>query len=136
MQNLKLNIDVIVSVPQLIEQLEKNFLDYLETYQEAVEGYIKQCVAETTRQRDAALKAAEDKRPAVIGLHLSPPSDYSDAFRTAISMFRAHQESTIKLTSDQYRALWMGKWDWSDRFIAEASRYSAKAYNIYNSNQG
>jgi len=128
------NIKMTTKVPRqkLLETLRSNLSRHASIVQEARNGYI-------TKARVALERRLEQLRKGeMVSLQftLTPPTDYTEVYKSAISMLEWNTDETIELQADEFRQLVEDEWDWTNSFLSSNMGYSQRATNWLNEKMG
>ena len=111
---------VVIDKAELLLKLKLNRKTHSTLVAEARAGYVN--AAKHALERKLA-KVREGKIVNLV-FALSAPVDYTHVYDTTIQMLEMDMKPTVELTSTEFRALVMDKWDWTDHFITANSGYS------------
>ena len=118
---------VTADVEDLLKKLRENLELHGRIVEEARLGYITKARAAVASR----LKLLMDGQPVNLQFrNLTPPIDYSDAYKLAIEMMEWHQNDTIVLDGEQVRHLIHDEWDWSSEFFLGNEGYSETASSL------
>lgn len=109
---------VTVGRKELLSIVKRNKKDYLEAYQEAVNGYWLEAEAKLKK-----FQSMIESREKLSTWRLDYPTDYSEDFDSALRMLELSADETITLDRQEFDALVMNKWLWRDQFINVCSSY-------------
>lgn len=127
-------ISMTTSVPKqkLLETLRANLAKHTEVVQEARDGYIK-------KAKKALEKRMEQLRKGqLVSLQftLTPPADYSNVYKNAISMLEWNTDEIVKLEPGEFKKLVHDEWDWTTNWLRSSSGYTQKAQSWLDELQG
>jgi hypothetical protein len=114
-----MNIEISVNRVEVLNKLKANKEKHIETYKESLRGYRVECVKFFEEQL-ALARNGEDFKTSFNG---SKPTNYTDDYDLAISMFQYHVEETISLDTNDARCFLEDKWNWSNSFSTSNSFY-------------
>ena len=123
MRMANIRMTTTVEKTRLLETLRANMARHQQIVQEARDGYISQA-------REALEKRLEQLRTGeLVSLifHLQPPADYTEVYENSIAMLEWNTADMVELEADEFRQLVRDEWDWTERFLAGNSTYSATA---------
>lgn len=117
---------------QLLETLKINLERHSIIVKEAREGYVekaKQVLSKRLEELKSGLLVS-------LQFKLTPPTDYSEIYKTAIQMLEWNTEEYINLSANEFRQLVQDKWDWQTQFLTSNMRYSKTATDWLNEATG
>ncbi len=95
----------------------------MKTYDEAMQGYIKEA-KKLLKKKVKELDSKEgDKK---LYFSLACPSSYESEYDKVIEFFSMSLDNEIELDMDTFRAYIKDEWAWKDSFTASNSRYLSK----------
>lgn len=123
MRMANIRMTTTVEKARLLKALKANMARHQQIVQEARDGYIEQA-------REALEKRLEQLRTGELvslAFHLAPPADYTEVYENSIAMLEWNTADTVELEADEFRQLVRDEWDWTEKFLAGNSPYSATA---------
>ncbi len=132
MGQLGINIPVKLLRTEVLDKLRTNLERHKKVVKEARVGYLKVAKTKVVEELERLEKELEKvplgtHRCPSIHVSVQPPHDNSEAYRTVIAMLEMHQDDHVMLSPTEFRQLILDEWDWSSRFWASNSAYSATA---------
>ena len=114
---------VTVSTSELLAKLRENRDRHGKMYREAVEGFLQ----DAKKQLEAKLELVGRGAIKNLSISLTPPSDHTNQYETAIGMMSMHQQDTVELTYDEYLCFVEDEWDWLRGWLVSNNRWSNTA---------
>lgn len=111
----------------LLNKLKENRLKHQEEYAAAMEGYYvkyEERSREMTQEIEDRLKGKDDLT--ALRYDLIRPQCHLDDYDLAISMLKSSVDSTIELTSSEFRKYVLDEWDWASEFMLAKSTYGVE----------
>lgn len=118
---------VTVSKSALRAKIEENRSLHRKIFEEALDGWKKEVLAEVGRLYDSAKSGAF---PKTVMVHLPRPDDHTKDFDRALQMIDMEIDTEVILSQGDFANLVQNQWDWMDMFLARNSRYSSTARAI------
>jgi len=112
-------MEVEAKTDVVLEALEKNRENHVVELAESREAFFKLA---KQRLKEALADVREGKEENT-HVYLDYPTGHVEAYDTAISMLKLHQEKTVVLNSTQVRCLVDDDWDWQGNFKLQNSTY-------------
>lgn len=125
MRMANIRMTTVVPKEKLLATLQANLKRHATIVQEARDGYIKKARAAL----ETRLEALRQGKLVALTFQLTPPADYSEVYRNAISMLEWNTSDAVELQADEFRQLVHDEWDWTDSFLMSNSAYSRTSYN-------
>jgi len=127
-----------VVTAELIEAIKTNMEDHEAIYQEALVGYelhlsqALQALEEASKRLrtldGADLRAAYSFSDLTEKLRrIEEPKSYTVVYAEALKMFTWTSNTHVDLSTEEFRALILNKWDWTHSFLSNNSGYSVRA---------
>ena len=104
----------------LLDALQANQTAHKEEYEQAMDGYIKEC-EEWLADRLKEVHASEV--PDMTSFSSIKPANHNDDYETAISMLRHDMSAQVDIDQAQYQRYVENKWEWRDLWMLSNSRY-------------
>lgn len=106
----------------LLEILGKNRAHHKVEFQEAVEGYRREC----TKLLNAYVRDLKRGKTVYISINLPIPTDQTKDYDRVIRMLSLTVVDTIELNERDFNCYVMDEWAWSDVFAASTMNYKVK----------
>lgn len=114
---------VTCKTSNVLDALKANLGEHSKIVAEARIGFIAKARA-ALEEKLAAIKSGN---VVDLTMHLHPPVDHSNEYRTAIRMMEMHTGDTVQLTQHDVRTLIEDQWDWRSTFLLANSMCSGTA---------
>lgn len=115
---------VRVRKDDLIKQIEKNRAEHREIFEDALDGYRKQAVAEL----DTMLREAREGKRIRRQVNLVEPQDHTRDYDRILTMLRMSQDDTIEISEFDFARYVLNQWEWRDQFIASTAGYNSDKF--------
>lgn len=112
-----------IKTQDLLRTLKLNKERHKAIVDEARAGYLKKA-KEAIKERMSQLDSG---KIVSLSFNLTPPQDHTEDYEVAIEMFTAHTEDTVTLSTQQFRELYLDKWNWKRQFLVGNAMYSKTA---------
>ncbi len=113
---------VTVDRVQLLARISANRNAHRGVFEEAIEGYRKEAIAELER----SLNDAKNGRKVQRWLQLVEPEDHTNEYDTVIDMLEHSVDATITLDARSYARYALDKWEWKEQFAGTVNSYLAE----------
>ncbi len=121
MMNLGIDMKVTCKTGVVLARLKENRAQHSRLVAEARQGYL----VKAKEALEAKLRDVGEGKVTRLHFVLEPPQDHTKIYDTAIAMLGAHTGDLVELGPDEFRHLMEDDWDWSERWAASNSAYSA-----------
>lgn len=106
---------------ELLAKIQENLVRHNDVVAKAVEGYQK-VVTEALEAHLADVKAGKKPNLQVFS-QLTPPTDMSEEYKSAIAMLEMSTDDIIELDARDFRQLVENKWSWRVSFLNQNAKY-------------
>ncbi len=125
------DLTIEVDKDVLLKKLKTNRAKHLRAYDTAKTGYYKLLARELAiKQRAIAgykLKPSEKKYADLSRIANQKPTNYLAYYDQAIEMLEFGQDTTVRLSSEQYQQYVKDEWNWKASFTTSNVAYAAAA---------
>ncbi|HET9011667.1 MAG TPA: hypothetical protein VFN38_07605 [Gemmatimonadaceae bacterium] len=115
--------EVKVKKTDLLKVLRKNRAAHRQIFEEALVGYQEKVVAALER----SLAQARKGQRVAERFYIQQPQDQTAEYDKAIAMCEMSVDGELTLTSQEFEAYVMDRWQWKDTFLRSNSLYSKMA---------
>jgi hypothetical protein len=112
---------------ELLERMRANRDRHRQAFEEALEGYRAQMVAELETMLGDA-KAGRRIRRAV---QLPEPRDHTRDYDRVILMLELAETERITLSEQEFSCFVLDEWGWREDFLSTGARYSPRAARLW-----
>lgn len=123
MRNFNNEIRVTVSKTQLVEKLISNRDQHRTNFEKALDGWRKESILLLT---DLADKIKHGRTPRQINVLSQPPADMTKEYNKVLEMLKMHTGTEMELDNQQFQALVMDDWDWSESWKVSNAKYTTQ----------
>ena len=125
--NFDESIQITVLKSKLLEALEANKVTHKAKYEEALEGWRKECIKQLEDLQKRILTGKEEvlrnRKPYIIISLDEMPKDMTNDYSRAISMLTWHEGKEITLDQQKFNAFIHDEWSWKSHWTASNSKY-------------
>lgn len=115
--------EVTIKTETLIERLRENRNNHRQIFEEALEGYRREAIAELERSLEDARTGKKIQR----SLTLVEPQDHTSDYDAALDMLELSVDENVTIDAHTFRCYVRDEWGWRDQFIQSNARYSETA---------
>lgn len=109
-----------VDKAELLATIKKNRDNHRAIYEEAFEGYRKECI----RILEENLKALKSGKKVIVAFYEQAPQDHTNDYNLVIRMLEMDVDTTVELDLQQFQNYVDDNWNWKHQFVASNAKYS------------
>lgn len=114
-----------VNKTELLTIIKKNRDNHHAVYEEAFEGYRKECI----RILEQNLVALKSGKKVIVSFYEQAPQDHTNEYNLVIRMLEMDVDETVDLDQQQFSNYVDDNWNWKQNWTTSNTKYAASLSN-------